>query len=556
MQEQAPVRGFQSAVDPVLHFGTGTATQLDSVVVVWPDSKKQVLQNVKTAQVLTLRIIDAGGRDINNTNTKETFLKPHAEALDYRHAENDFNDFTVQTLLPHYYSRSGPCMAKGDVNGDGKEDVFIGGAHSQAGALYLNQNGRLVKKPVPGFEADAACEDVAALFFDAEGDGDNDLYVGSGGYEFNRNDTLLRDRLYLNGGNGTFSKAYAALPDLRISTGCVKAADIDGDGDLDLFAGGRVVPGLYPVSPASTILLNNGKGVFADATARVCSALQSAGMITDAAWADINNDRQPDLITVGEWCPIKVYVNEKGVLKDASAQYIPFPSNGLWNTLLATDLDNDGRTDLVIGNQGWNNQFRASPQEPMQLFYKDFDGNGSVDPVLCYHIQGKAYPAYYRDDLTEQMPFLRKKFLHYTDYAKATFTDLFSSEERDGARGLEVQQLATVLLHNAGTHFTQQSLPLEAQYAPVFAIAAADVNGDGRNDLLLAGNNTYTRIRFSRFDAGRGVLLLNDTNMKFNNVPPYESGLHITGDVRSCLVWENRLLFGINNGKAAVYQLH
>jgi hypothetical protein len=175
MQEQAPVRGFQSAVDPVLHFGTGTATQLDSVVIVWPDSKKQVLQNVKTAQVLTLRIIDAGGRDINNTNTKETFLKPHAEALDYRHAENDFNDFTVQTLLPHYYSRSGPCMAKGDVNGDGKEDVFIGGAHSQAGALYLNQNGRLVKKPVPGFEADAACEDVAALFFDAEGVGDNHL---------------------------------------------------------------------------------------------------------------------------------------------------------------------------------------------------------------------------------------------------------------------------------------------------------------------------------------------------------------------------------------------
>jgi hypothetical protein len=287
----------------------------------------------------------------------------------------------------------------------------------------------------------------------------------------------------------------------------------------------------------------------------MCPALETAGMVTDAVWADVNNDRLPDLITVGEWCPIKVYVNDKGVLKDASAQYIPFPSNGLWNSLLATDLDNDGRTDLVAGNQGLNNQFRASEVEPMQLFYNDFDGNGSVDPVLCYFIGGKSYPAYYRDDLTEQMPFLRKKFLHYNDYAKAGFEDLFSTSEREEAKELQVQQLATVVLHNEGTHFTQHPLPVEAQYAPVFAIAAMDVNKDSRTDLLLAGNNSYTRIRFSRSDAGRGVLLLNKGAAKFDYVPQYSSGLNIKGNVRSCLVWENQVLFGINNDKVAAYQL-
>jgi hypothetical protein len=446
-------------------------------------------------------------------------------------------------------------MAKADVNGDGKEDVFIGGARGQQGALFINKAGALVQKSVSAFALDAGCEDVAALFFDADGDRDMDLYVGSGGYEFNRNDTLLRDRLYLNDGTGTFSKAHAALPDMRASTGCVKAADIDGDSDLDLFTGGRVVPGLFPVSPASAILLNNGKGEFKDGTTQVCGALQSAGMITDGLWMDVNNDRQPDLVTVGEWCPIKVYLNDNGVLKDASAQFIPFASNGLWNRLAETDVDKDGRTDLVVGNQGRNNLFQASQQAPMQLFYKDFDDNGSVDPVLCYYVQGKSYPAVYRDDLTEQLPVLRKKFLHYTDYAKATYSDLFTGNEREEAHELQVHQLNTILLHNEGTHFTQKPLPIEAQYAPVFTIATLDANMDGWEDLLLAGNNAFTRIRFSRFDASYGVLLLNNKNNGYDYVPQYQSGLNLKGDVRSCILWEDRVLFGINNRKALSYQI-
>lgn len=328
---------------------------------------------------------------------------------DVQHHENDFNDFNIQTLLPNYLSRQGPCIEVADINKDGLEDFFISGAKDQPSQIFIqNSNGTFTAKSETALNKDAASEDIAAIFFDADNDGNKDLYVASGGYEFNDSDTALQDRLYLNDGIGNFTKKENALPKMLTSKGCVKAADIDGDGDMDLFVGGRVVPGKYPTAPRSYILLNDGKGNFTDATKNVCSALEQAGMITDALWADLNNDKQPDLIVVGEWMPIKVFINQKGRLTDASSTYIHFASSGWWNKIYPADMDGDGDTDLIIGNCGENTQFHPTEQEPMTIYYKDFDNNGSIDPILCYYIKGVSYPAASRDDITEQLPGLKK----------------------------------------------------------------------------------------------------------------------------------------------------
>jgi hypothetical protein len=554
MQEQLPVRGFQSSVDEVLHFGLGKHTQLDSVVINWPEGKKQLFTKVGVNQVLKADIQHASEFHLLPALHNQYFDSV-VNLVDYKHIENEFNDFTVQSLLPHYYSRSGPCMAKADVNGDGKEDLFIGGAKGQASALFINNGEGFSRKTVPAFVKDAGSEDVAALFFDADGDGDNDLYVGSGGYEFNANDSLLIDRIYINDGKGGFTQNKSALPLPAFSTSCVKSADIDGDGDIDLFVGGRVVPGRFPYSPGSKILRNDGKGNFTDVTELICAPLQNSGMVTDAVWTDVNGDRIPDLITVGEWAPVKVYLNIKGKLQDASSQYIKFASGGWWNSILAEDFDGDGDKDLVLGNQGLNNQFKVSEREPIELYYKDFDQNGSIDPLLCYYIQGKSYPAYSRDDITDQLPYLKKKYLYYTNYADETLNDIFSPKERNGMQYLSAHIMASVYLQNNGAAgFTMKTLPVEAQYAPVYAMVAGDFNHDGFKDLVIGGNNTFTRIKFSRYDASHGMLFSGDGKGNFNYVPAYQSGLCIHGDVRSAVVIGDFLIWGVNNKHVVSYR--
>jgi enediyne biosynthesis protein E4 len=554
MQEQLPVRGFQSSVDEVLHFGLGHNKEVDSVVILWPEEKKQLFTRVKINQVLKADIHQAQAFDPMPAQHSLFFI-PDSELVDFKHIENEFNDFTMQSLLPHYFSRCGPCMAKGDVNGDGKEDLFIGGAKGQASALLINNGERFSRRAVPAFETDAESEDVAAVFFDADGDGDNDLYVGSGGYEFNADDNLLIDRLYLNDGKGGFTKSKEALPLQAFSTSCVKVADIDGDGDKDLFVGGGVVPGRFPLSPGSKILRNDGKGIYSDATELVCNSLKSSGMVTDAAWIDINGDKIPDLITVGEWEPVKIYLNKNGKLQDASAQYIKFASNGWWNTILTGDFDADGDIDLVLGNQGLNNQFKVSEKEPIELCYKDFDQNGSIDPILCYFIEGKSFPAYSRDDMTDQLPYLKKKYLYYTNYADETLDDIFSPAEQKGMQKLSGQIMESVYLQNNGAAgFSMKKLPAEAQYAPVYAIVSGDFNKDGHKDLVLGGNNTFTRIKFSRYDANHGMLFLGNGKGGFSYVPSNKSGLCIRGDVRSMAVAGNNLIWGLNNKKVVSYR--
>jgi hypothetical protein len=534
-QEQSPVRGFQSSSDPTLVFGVGQAAVIDSLVVTWPDGRQQRMSSVKADQTLVLKATDVAA-----AAPSYSFVPPLAlfntTTMDLlRHRENPFNDFNEQSLMPNYLSRQGPCMAVADVNKDGLDDLFMGGAQGQPGQLLLQDRaGKWIPQHVPDLLKDAASEDVAAIFFDADKDGDPDLYVASGGYETAANDPLLQDRLYLNDGKGHFTKKIDALPSMLSSKGCVRAADIDGDGDPDLFVGGRVVPGAYPTAPRSYVLLNDGKGTFSDATAQVCPALTSPGMVTDAAWIDLNKDNRPDLVVVGEWMPVMVFLNKNGTLTEASASYIHFPSTGWWNRVSAEDMDGDGDADLVLGNCGTNTQFKVSANEPMTIYYKDFDKNGRMDPVLCYYVGGKSYPAYSLDDMTFQMPILKKKFLQYKSYADATIDDLFTPEQMQGAGTLKAENMKTLYLENQGDKgFFPHELPIEAQYAPVYGIVMKDLDGDGKKDILLAGNNTWTRIKFGRNCANHGVVLKGDGKGGFRYLPQLESGLQLRGNVRS-----------------------
>ncbi|MBA4166868.1 MAG: VCBS repeat-containing protein [Chitinophagaceae bacterium] len=561
-QEEMPVRGFQSSVDPILHVGLGTATQADSIFVVWPDGQEDMVTNIPANRKIVIREGEHKRKNPNKPEAVEGIYFSRLSDPPFSHKENPFNDFTVQPLLPSYLSRPGPCMARADVNGDGLDDIFIGGAAGQPGKILIQDlTGAFIASPSFSIASDSMSEDVSAIFFDADNDGDADLYVASGGYELDKNDPLLQDRLYLNNGHGIFTKASTNLPPLIFSKSCVRAADIDRDGDLDLFVGGRVVPGNYPLFPPSEILLNDGQGHFTIATKDIVPGLDSLGMVTDGKWIDLNNDEYPDLVVAGEWMPIKIFINEKGKLKDRSTQYIHFSSTGWWNCIASADFDGDGNMDLVLGNQGLNNQFTATEQEPITVCYKDFDGDGKVDPIVCYFIGGVSYPIYSKDDLSDQFPWLKKIFPKYNGYASATIHDLFSDTALNGSVVLKAGCMQTVYLHNSGHgSFTRMPLPPEVQYAPVYAIAAENMDAALAPDLLIGGNNQWMRVKFGKYRANHGTMLLNDGKGNFHYVPQWRSGLAIRGDVRSMQFVHGRgtiqLFAGINNDSLLRYRLH
>ncbi len=536
MQELYPARGFQSSVDYALSFGLGDHARVDSLVVEWPNGTRTVQANIAADTTLTIA-------QTANAPATAPFVAPAvtpllvnttaASGLTFTHVENDYVDFDRERLIPHMLSTDGPAMAVGDVNGDGLDDVYLGGAKEQAGKLFVQSAaGTFAPLANAAFDLDAASEDVHALFFDADRDGDRDLYVVSGGNEFSEDSPALQDRLYLNDGRGRFTRAPNALPATLTSGSVVTAGDIDGDGDLDLFVGARSIPWRYGIDPSSQLLLNDGRGHFTDVVANA-PGLKTIGMVTDALWHDIDGDRKLDLIVVGEWMPVVVYKNRgAGKFERLMAKGLE-KSDGWWTRIMAADLDGDGRSEFVLGNFGRNIRLHASANEPLTMIVKDFDKNDFVEQVIGMYNGGKQYPLVLRDDLIKAVPPWKARFLNFKDYALKTLDDVVPAAERTDAVVKQVYRFeSSVLRRGADGAFTFEPLPLEAQMAPVFGLAARDVNGDGRQDILLAGNFDGVKPEFGRMAASDGLVLLGGEKGTFTALRPAESGFRVPGQTR------------------------
>ncbi|WP_420146669.1 VCBS repeat-containing protein [Spirosoma sp.] len=548
-QQYTPTHGFQSSMLVPMHFGLGKQQTIDSLIVVWPNGSVQKLTGLKANQRLTVTYSpNASGTAPNPGAATSIFTQTNT--LDFEHKQLPLNDFSRQILLPHMYSYAGPRMAKGDVNKDGLDDFYIGGGKGQAGELFIQQkDGRFQKTDQSAFKQDALCTDTDAAFLDVDGDGDLDLYVTSGGYEYLPNDLLLQNRLYLNNGKGSFTKDINRLDQNDYAGNAVEVLDFDKDGDLDLFVCGSVMPNQYPRFQP-TRLYRNDKGKFAPVKNE---ALKDLGLLTDACVIDFNKDGFDDIVTVGEWTPIIRLQNERGVFKRVQDEEEPI--TGFWQRIAADDFDKDGDMDLIVGNYGLNCHFKASPDLPLTMLTDDFDGNGTLDPVVSYYVQGTNYPAYSRDELLDQLVPLRKAYTSYATYSDATTDDVMNQFKGKTPQKSSINELSTVYLANNNGRFERKELPIQAQFSPVYSILSQDLNGDGFQDLILAGNQTHGRVRTGNIDANYGQVFLNDRKGNFTYVPQYQSGLYLRGDVRSLMFINNQLIVGINSQKAQIYAI-
>ena len=537
--EQMPTRGFQSSVDPRPHFGLGGATRIDSLVVVWPDRRSQVLTDVAVDRTLTLSQADASvsspGLRPGSVHLEPLFADvTDRVAIDFKHQENRYYDFHREPLIPELVSREGPALAIGDVNGDGRDDIYAGGAKWQAGRLLVQQrDGRFQPSPERAFQADSLSEDIDAVFFDANGDGHPDLYVVSGGNEFEKSDAPLQDRLYVNDGRGHFRRDSSALPPLAESGSCVVPGDWNGDGHLDLFVGRRVVARHYGLTPRSYLLENDGTGRFRDVTLDKAPGLAEAGMVTGAAWTDYDHDGKLDLIVVGEWMPIRVFHQENGGLVDRTAEAGLAGTEGWWNSVTVADVNGDGRPDLVLGNLGRNSYLQASSQEPVRMYVGDFGHNGALEQILTMYKHGVSYPVVGRDELLSVIPRLRTRYATYADFGVARVEDILPAADLRQATVREARVLASsVALNNGNGTFTLRPLPTEAQFAPIRAALVDDFDGDGRPDLLVGGNLYGVPPVLGRYDASYGLLLSGMGDGSFQAVDVDRSHVLIDGEVR------------------------
>ncbi|UKM66503.1 VCBS repeat-containing protein [Flavobacteriaceae bacterium GSB9] len=544
-----PVRGFQSSVETTLHFGLKNLENIDSLVVEWPGGKTNTLFNLSTNQVVTVDYNMAEQVEKSGSIEKPKYFEIDS-LFNHVHQDKSYNDFASQSLLMQKYSNQGPGMAVADLNGDGLDDIFIGGAYGHNSTIhYQEKNGGFKKVEIKDTEL---YEDQGAVIFDANGDGLNDIYVASGGSERYEGHEAYQDRMYYNK-NGELQ--IGELPEMLTSTSAVSAADFDGDGDIDVFVGGRMVPGKYPIAPKSYILENNS-GKFKIANSTVCKDLNEVGMVTSAVWTDFDNDKNLDLVLVGEFMPITLLKGNGKELVNITSSSNLQNSSGLWNSIQPGDFDNDGDIDFVAGNLGLNSNLKVIDNQPIRLDYADFDDNGAVDPIFSKFEEGQYYPMASLDQLIKQLPKVKKKFLYYNTFAKSSTEDVLSLFNTSEQKTLKAFELRTCYIENLGNNkFKLSPLPLETQVAPINGILAEDINHDGFLDLVLVGNNYATEVGAGRYDASIGHVLKNQGDGTFKVLNNSDTGFTVLGDSKSIVRINtpktSLVLVGKNNGEVA-----
>jgi hypothetical protein len=559
--EQFPTRGFLSATSDVLHFGLGKQKKIDSLFVRWPDLSEQMIKDVAIDQTITLDIANAVKQHINvqkDAEKNKLFSPVSIPGLEFRHKEDEWVDFYRERLIPHSLSAEGPALTVGDVNGDGLQDIFVGGAKGQKSEIFLQQkDGSFKSLNIPLLQNEYSLDVIDAAFFDAKGDGYQDLFIVRGGNELMIGNPLLTDLLLINDGKGGFTKGD--LPSMSHNGSCVQPCDFDGDGDIDLFVGSRSVPGAYGLSPEQLLLENDGHGHFKDVTSEKAPGLKNIGMVTSAAWVDYDGDGDKDLIVTGEWMKVCIFRNDKGYFTDVTEVAGLGETSGWWNCLRVADVNGDGRPDIIAGNLGLNSILKASVKEPVEMYLNDFDNNGSLDQVICSYQDGISYPVASLDELSDQIAGLDKKYPKYSDFGGKTITDIFGKKAIDQSfvkRAVKFE--SSLFINNGNGTFKIYGLPSYAQFSQVRDILVSDIDRDGKQDLVLAGNDYAVRPSYGRYDASFGWCLLGDTGHNFKTLMPVVSGLKIAGDARRIVPIDVKgkhfLVAVVNNGDLQIFE--